>query len=473
MLSVRAQKTLESAIELAAQKNHEYMTLEHILFALLKDQKIQDILSGCSVQSSEIEKDLIQYLKDQNPKLQLNPPTDPKALQKNNLNDPPQITIAIQRILQRAIIQVQSSGQKNVDPEHLLLALFEERESYALYILKKFGATRFDVINYISHGVNKNLMSPLVEVQSAQENVRGQIENFAVNLNEKAKAGNIDPLIGRTDILKKMVRTLCRKTKNNPILVGDPGVGKTAIVEGFALKITQGDVPELLKDAVVYSLDMGSLLAGTKFRGDFEERLKLVLKSLEEKSNAILFIDEAHTIIGAGGTQGGSMDASNLLKPVLTQGKIRFIGSTTFKDYRQHFEKDRALVRRFQKIDINEPNRDETLLIIEGLKETYEKFHKVQYQAPALKAAVELSDLHITGKAQPDKSIDVIDEAGARKKLQQKTKKKSMISVQDIEEVVADLSGLPAQTVKSDEKEKLKNLEKHKVFNNIIIYNNK
>ena len=398
MLSVRAQKILEGAIELAAQKNHEYVTLEHILYELLNDIKIQEIMNACSIQRTEIEKDLNQYLKNQSPKVQVNTPNS-KSLQPK-LNEPPQITLAIQRILQRAIIQVQSSGQPLVEPEHLLIALFEERESYALYSLKKFGGNRFNIIQYISHGMKRDTRSTVFELQGGtQEAVRDQIENFAVNLNEKAKSGRVDPLIGRTDILRKMVHTLCRKTKNNPILVGDPGVGKTAIVEGFALKIIQGDVPDILKESVVYSLDMGSLLAGTKFRGDFEERLKLVLKSLEDKPNSILFIDEVHTIIGAGGTQGGSMDASNLLKPVLTQGKIRFIGSTTFKDYRQHFEKDRALVRRFQKIDVNEPSREETLKIIDGLKSTYEAFHGVEYQGPALKAAVELSDLHITGKA--------------------------------------------------------------------------
>lgn len=460
MLSVRAQKILESAIELAAQKNHEYVTLEHILFELLNDLKIQEIMGACSIQRNELENDLSQYLKNQSPKVQVNT-SDAKSLQPK-LNEPPQITLAIQRILQRAIIQVQSSGQPLVEPEHLLIALFEERESYALYALKKFGASRFNIVQYISHGMKRDHRNSVFELQGGtQEAAREQIESFAVNLNEKAKSGGIDPLIGRTDILRKMVHTLCRKTKNNPILVGDPGVGKTAIIEGFALKIVQGDVPEILKDSVVYSLDMGALLAGTKFRGDFEERLKLVLKSLESKPNSILFIDEVHTIIGAGGTQGGSMDASNLLKPVLTQGKIRFIGSTTFKDYRQHFEKDRALVRRFQKIDVSEPSREETIKIIDGLKSTYEAFHGVEYQVPALKAAVELSDLHITGKAQPDKAIDVIDEAGARKKLQIKSKKKSPISVKDIENVVADLSGLPPQSVKSDEREKLFNLDKN------------
>lgn len=465
MLSPRSQKILESAIEYAAKNSHEFVTLEHILFALLSDAKIQQVLSACSINIANLEHDVVEYLKKQSPKVQqLNPPATSGGLSPGRVNEPPQITLAIQRILQRAIIQVQSSGIPLVEPEHLLVAIFDEKESYALYLLKTHGATRFDIINYISHGVAKGSpTNAFGDIRTAQENFQTQIQNFAINLNEKAKVGRIDPLIGREDILKKMVRTLCRKTKNNPILIGDPGVGKTAIVEGFAKKIVEGDVPEQLKDAVVYSLDMGALLAGTKFRGDFEERLKLVLKSLEEKPNSILFIDEVHTIIGAGGTQGGSMDASNLLKPVLTQGVIRFIGSTTFKDYRQHFEKDRALVRRFQKIDIKEPSRDETIKILEGLKKTYEDFHAVQYHGDALRAAAELSDLHLPGKAQPDKSIDVIDEAGSRKKLQKKLKGKNnlTIGVKDIEDVVAELSGLPPQTVKSDEKEKLQSLEKN------------
>lgn len=458
MLTLRTQTLVEKAIEYASTWQHEFVTLEHIALALTEDPEIQKLMESFNVNVSELETELKTYLDQSLPKqVSSNSGSGKLALKKGI----PQLTLVFQRVLQRAIIQVQSSGKMAVEPENILIAMFDEKDSYAVYFILKQNLSRFDVVNYMSHGSGKSGQNAIqIEVRDGQSrpSTEPALRQYAVNLNERAKKGNIDNLIGRDDVIDKMVQTLVRKTKNNPILIGDPGVGKTAIVEGLALRITQGNIPEILKDATVYSLDLGSLLAGTKFRGEFEERLKQLIKELENEKNSILFIDEIHTIIGAGGTTGGSLDASNILKPPLSSGALRCIGSTTFKDYRTHFEKDRALVRRFQKVSVNETSHQETLQIIHGLKKVYEKFHAVEYKDEALNAAVDLSQLHITGRSQPDKSIDVIDEAGARVKLKKELK---VVEVEDIEKVVAEISGVPVHNVTTNEKEKLKNLEKN------------
>ncbi len=465
MLTERTQKVIESAIGMAATWNHEFVTLEHILLSLAQDAEIEKLFTSSGLDNDQLKNEVKTYLDQQVPKQPVNPAPGKNLVNRSPI---PQLTLAIQRVLQRAIIQVQSSGRQTVHPENILIAMFDEKESYSVYLLEKAGVSRFDVIQYISHGVKKGESDELtVEVREggSDEPASSALKKFAVNLNERAKNNQIENLIGRDLIIDKMIQTLLRKNKNNPLLVGDPGVGKTAIAEGLALKIVQGNVPEFLKDAVIYSLDLGSLLAGTKFRGEFEERLKAILKELESMDHGILFIDEIHTIIGAGGTSGGSLDASNILKPPLSNGSLRCIGSTTFKDFRTHFEKDRALVRRFQKISVNEPSLEETMKIIEGLRNSYEKFHAVSYTDDSLKAAVDLSQLHITGKSQPDKSIDVIDEAGARVKLKKENNK--TVEIKDIEDVVAEISGVPVHTVKTDEREKLKNLNtnlKHVIF---------
>lgn len=464
MLTERTQKVIESAIGMAATWHHEFVTLEHILLSLANDSEIEKYFNGFGIDTDQLKNELKTHLDQLTPK---QPNSNAGKNLTVNRQPIPQLTLSIQRVLQRAIIQVQSSGKQTVHPENILIAMFDEKESYAVYLLEKAGLSRFDVVQHVSHGIRKSDADELtVEVREGGGNGQpsSALKKFAVNLNERAKDNKIENLIGRDLIIDKMIQTLLRKNKNNPLLVGDPGVGKTAIAEGLALKIVKGDVPEFLKDAEIYSLDLGSLLAGTKFRGEFEERLKAILKELEEMEHGILFIDEIHTIIGAGGTNGGSLDASNILKPPLSSGALRCIGSTTFKDFRTHFEKDRALVRRFQKISVNEPSLEETMKIVEGLKESYEKFHAVSYTDDSLKAAVDLSQLHITGKSQPDKSIDVIDEAGARVKLKKDNK---MVETKDIEDVVAEISGVPVHTVKTDEKEKLKSLNtnlKHVIF---------
>jgi ATP-dependent Clp protease ATP-binding subunit ClpA len=462
MLTERTQKVIENSINMASSWHHEFVTLEHILLSIVEDTECIKMLESCNVEIDALKNDLKTYL-DQ---------LIPKQAQSNKTSlttkrTIPQLTIAIQRVLQRAIIQVQSSGRQFVEPENILIAIFDEKESQANYLMHKQNLSRFDVIQYMSHGLKKDGDGQTaVEVRDNQQSGGAEpaLKKFTVNLNERAKNHLIENLIGREQIIDKMIQTLVRKSKNNPLLVGDPGVGKTAIVEGLALKIVKGEVPEFLKDAIIYSLDMGALLAGTKFRGEFEERLKLLLKELENQPHSILFIDEIHTVIGAGGTTGGALDASNILKPPLSSGALRCIGSTTFKDYRQTFEKDRALVRRFQKVSVNEPSLDETLKILEGIQSSYEKFHQVSYTTDSIKAAVDLSHLHITGKSQPDKSIDVIDEAGARVKLKKENK---VVDIKDVEDVVAEISGVPVHSVKSNEKEKLKSLDsnlKHVIF---------
>tara|TARA_B100000749_G_C18450156_1_gene476108 strand:- start:15621 stop:17891 length:2271 start_codon:yes stop_codon:yes gene_type:complete len=462
VLDPKLEKVLNDSIAMAKKFGHEFVTLEHILFQLTDDSDVQEILTQCLVNIETLKKDLDSYLKDTYSK-SLEAPQE--ASLKADYN--PELTLAFQRLLQRAAIQVQSSGQEKVKPANVLIAIFHEGDSHATYFLRKQGLEQFDVINYVSHGVGKfgaeSSTDSNSEVKEAQDPLtdpeKDPLEAFAENLNEKAKRGLIDPLIGRNLLLERTMQVLARRTKNNPLLVGEPGVGKTAIAGGLAQMIVDGEVPDTLKKAEVFALDMGSLLAGTKYRGDFEQRLKGVLKSLESRTNAILFIDEIHTVVGAGATSGGSMDASNLLKPMLSDGKLSCIGSTTYKEYRNHFEKDPALSRRFQKIDVTEPTRDQAIDILMGLKKHYEKHHNVKYTRPALAAAVDLSSKYIHGRQLPDKAIDVIDEAGARIRMKTKGKARKTIGVTEVEKVIASMAQIPSQTVSSSDKNQLKNLK--------------
>ncbi|MCH2535486.1 MAG: ATP-dependent Clp protease ATP-binding subunit ClpA [Bdellovibrionales bacterium] len=456
MLNPKLQESLSQAIELAHDFHHELVGLEHMLLALLDNPDVQEILKACAVNTEILRDDLEAYLSDGDSPFM----ADTESLEEVK----PEMTIAFQRILQRAAIQMQAAGKSEVTAGSLLVALMNETESYAVYFLKKQNLDQFDVINYISHGVSKSQNPLLPSIHRSSEDTEQALEEdpldaYALNLNTKAQKGMVDPLIGREDVLKRVAQVLTRRTKNNPLLVGEPGVGKTAIADGLALKIVDGDVPESLKKATVYALDMGALLAGTKYRGDFEERLKAVVKSLEKKQNAILFIDEIHTIVGAGSTSGGSMDASNLLKPALTNGQISCIGATTFKEYRSHFEKDRALVRRFQKIDVREPTSEQAVSILEGLKDKYEDHHNVSYSKKALQAAVELSVKHLHDKHLPDKAIDVIDEVGARLRLETKSDKNIKVKVKDVERIVAFMAQVPEQTVSKTDIDQLKTLE--------------
>lgn len=456
MLNPKLQESLSQAIELAHDFHHELVGLEHMLLALLDNPDVQEILKACAVNTEILRDDLEAYLSDGDSPFM----ADTESLEEVK----PEMTIAFQRILQRAAIQMQAAGKSEVTAGSLLVALMNETESYAVYFLKKQSLDQFDVINYISHGVGKSQNPLLPSIHRSSEESEQALEEdpldaYALNLNMKAQKGMVDPLIGREDVLKRVAQVLTRRTKNNPLLVGEPGVGKTAIADGLALKIVNGDVPESLKKATVYALDMGALLAGTKYRGDFEERLKAVVKSLEKKQNAILFIDEIHTIVGAGSTSGGSMDASNLLKPALTNGQISCIGATTFKEYRSHFEKDRALVRRFQKIDVREPTSEQAVSILEGLKDKYEEHHNVTYSKKALQAAVELSVKHLHDKHLPDKAIDVIDEVGARLRLENNSDKNIKVKVKDVERIVAFMAQVPEQTVSKTDIDQLKTLE--------------
>ncbi|MBX9769236.1 MAG: AAA family ATPase, partial [Bdellovibrionales bacterium] len=425
MLSKDVEVALDRAIRSAQLDRHEFVTPEHLLLALLDDEETIRVLQALNGDLSKLRIDLQGHLdrkiprsKDPHPSIE-NKLVDDPLNEGDGVNPPhvPQITLSFKRLIQRAVVHVQSAGKELVTPAHLLAALFEEKESHALFFLQKQKITRFDVIQYLSHGTTKVVSAASLgqgEDSSQKPNQQSPLEAFAVNLNDKAERGKIDPLIGRDDILERMIQTLCRRTKNNPLLTGDPGVGKTAIAEGLALRISEGKVPDALKNATIYSLDLGSLLAGTKFRGDFEERLKSLIQMMSKKPNSVLFIDEIHTIVGAGGTNGGSLDASNLLKPALASGDISVIGSTTQKDYRQHFEKDRALARRFQKIDVEEPTIEDCIQILTGLKSKYEDFHNVTYSAESIRAAVELSAKHLRGKFLPDKAIDLLDEVGSR-----------------------------------------------------------
>ncbi len=445
------EKSLHLAMKIARDNSQEFATIEHLLLALLSDEECLDILRACDVDIDLLSVELHEFIEE-----------ELDSLRVANVREA-RPTAAFQRVIQRAVIHVQSSGRNEVGAANVLVAIFHERESHAAYFLEQQDVTRLDVVNYISHGIRKDGASSsfeinmgtdeLTSVREEKEKKNSALANYCVNLNEKAKEGKIDPIIGREKELNRVIQILCRRAKNNPILVGDAGVGKTAIAEGLALKITRQEVPEILSNSVIYALDMGALLAGTRYRGDFEERLKAVMKEIETHKSAILFIDEIHTLIGAGSTSGGALDASNLLKPALASGEVRCIGSTTYKEYSQFFEKDRALVRRFQKIDIVEPSINDAIEIMRGLKSYFEEYHEIKYSDEAIKASVELSSRYINDRKLPDKAIDVIDEAGASQKLLTKSKRKKLIDVAQIEATIATMARIPARSVsKSDAK---------------------
>jgi ATP-dependent Clp protease ATP-binding subunit ClpA len=455
MISKELETTLNTALNEAKRRRHEYVCLEHLLYALLQDKDAGAAMLNCGGDLERLRKSLEEFFSGQ---LETLP---------DGLIQEPQQTLGFHRVLQRAVIHAQSAEKKEINGGNLLIAMFREPDCYAVYLLEEQGITRFDVVNYISHGISKIATGeelPQSEDESSEEEKPSQrvnpLEAFTVNLVNRAAQGSIDPLIGREDEIERTIHVLCRRRKNNPIYVGDPGVGKTAIAEGLALKIHRGEVPDALKSAVIYALDMGALLAGTKFRGDFEARLKGVLAGLKKKPDTILFIDEIHTIVGAGATSGGSMDASNILKPALASGELKCIGSTTYHDYKSYFERDRALARRFQKIEIPEPSQDEAYKILEGLKPHYEKHHGVHYSTAAIRAAVQLSAKHINDRRLPDKAIDVIDEIGAAVKLQPADKRKKTIGAKDIEKIVAKIAKIPPRSVSTSDKEQLQNLDR-------------
>ncbi len=456
------EKTLHAALAGAAERHHEYATLEHLLLALIDDEDAAQVMAACGVDVAELSDVVRRYLDEEYQKLETADDGDPQP------------TAGFQRVIQRAILHVQSSGKDTVTGANVLVALFSERDSYAVYFLQQQDMSRLDAVSFISHGIGKGGKqadgkppqgsgagdSPAAEKAEAKGKEGSALDQFTVNLNEKAKNGKVDPLIGRGPEVDRTVQILCRRSKNNPLYVGDPGVGKTAIAEGLARKIVEGQVPEVLAEAVIYSLDMGALLAGTRYRGDFEERLKQVVNELEKMPHAVLFIDEIHTVIGAGATSGGAMDASNLLKPALSGGTIRCIGSTTYKEFRNHFEKDRALLRRFQKIDVNEPTVEDTVKILKGLRSAFEEHHKVVYTPDAIKTAVELSARYINDRKLPDKAIDVIDEVGAMQMLVPPSKRKKKITAREIEQVIATMARIPPKSVSSDDKKALEHLER-------------
>ena len=447
------EETIHRALTLATDRKHELATLEHLLLALLEDKDAIAVITACDVDIEPLKDDVKNYLDE-----------DLSSLRIENFEEA-RPTAGFHRVIQRAVIHVQSSGREEVTGANALVALFAERESHAVYFLQERDMTRYDVVNYISHGISKSGDSVPKKSTGATEDTeenetkqKDPLQEYTVNLNQKASDGDIDPLIGRDDEVERCIMVLSRRRKNNPLLVGDPGVGKTAIAEGIARRIVNNKVPDILKNATIYSLDMGALLAGTRYRGDFEERLKLVMKKLQEVDDAVLFIDEIHTIIGAGATSGGAMDASNLLKPALQSGKLRCMGSTTYKEYRQHFEKDRALSRRFLKIDVSEPSSDDAVKILMGLKSYFEKFHNIKYTNAAIKASVDLSVRHITDRKLPDKAIDIIDEAGARTKLVEEKIRKKKIDTKDIESVVAKIARILPKSISRDDEKALKSL---------------
>ncbi len=463
------EQALHRALALANERRHEYSTLEHLLLALVDDQDAAAVMRACNVDLDVLRRNLVEYIENELSNLVHEGRDDAKP------------TAGFQRVIQRAVIHVQSSGREEVTGANVLVAIFAERESHAAYFLQEQDMTRYDAVNYISHGIAKRPGSSeprpvrgAQEEENEQRNNReeppqaeddkkkkkeGALDSYCVNLNLKARDGRIDPLIGRESEVQRTIQVLCRRQKNNPLLVGDPGVGKTAIAEGLARKIIMGEVPDVLQDATVFSLDMGTLLAGTRYRGDFEERLKQVIKEIEAHPKAIMFIDEIHTVIGAGATSGGAMDASNLLKPALAGGTLRCIGSTTYKEYRQYFEKDRALVRRFQKIDVNEPSVPDAIEILKGLKPYFEEFHKLRYTGDAIKAAVELSARYINDRKLPDKAIDVIDETGASQMLLPESKRKKTIGVKEIETTISTMARIPPKTVSKNDAEVLEHME--------------
>ena len=458
MLSRVLEKSLHRALSFATERGHEYATLEHLVLALTDDQDAVAVLRACGIDMEKLQGNLIEYLDNELDMLVTDSTEDPKP------------TSGFQRVLQRAAIHVQSSGREEVTGANVIVAMFSERESHAVYFLQEQDMTRFDAVNYISHGIAKEPgFDESRTVEGADEELDGEnvnkkgteaLDAYCVNLNNKAKDGKIDPLIGRSAEVDRTIQILCRRTKNNPLYVGDPGVGKTAIAEGLARRIVNANVPEVLQNVIIYSLDMGALLAGTRYRGDFEERLKAVITEIENLDGAVMFIDEIHTVIGAGATSGGAMDASNLLKPALQTGSLRCVGSTTYKEYRNHFEKDRALVRRFQKIDVNEPSVEDTVKILRGLKPYYEEHHQVRYTAEALRAAVELSNRYIGDRKLPDKAIDVIDEVGASQMLVSPSKRKKTLGVRDVENVIATMARIPPKQVSKDDKLALSSLER-------------
>jgi ATP-dependent Clp protease ATP-binding subunit ClpA len=459
------ERALHQALTFANERHHEYATLEHLLLSLIDDADAAAVMRACNVDLDELKKTVLNYIDTELDNLVTGYDEDSKP------------TAGFQRVIQRAVIHVQSSGREEVSGANVLVAIFAERESHAAYFLQEQQMTRYDAVNYISHGIAKRPgASETRAPRGAEEDQPGPsgsdaeepgkkkqqqdaLTAYCVNLNAKAKSGKIDPLIGRANEINRTIQVLCRRSKNNPLYVGDPGVGKTAIAEGLAKRIVEGDVPGVLANATIFALDMGTLLAGTRYRGDFEERLKQVVKELEDYPGAVLFIDEIHTVIGAGATSGGAMDASNLLKPALSSGAIRCIGSTTYKEFRQFFEKDRALVRRFQKIDVNEPSLDDAIEIMKGLKPYYEDFHKVKFTNDAIKAAVELSSRYINDRKLPDKAIDVIDETGASQMLLPEGKRKKTIGIKEIEATIATMARIPPKTVSADDEKVLANLE--------------
>ncbi|EGQ7918193.1 ATP-dependent Clp protease ATP-binding subunit ClpA [Vibrio parahaemolyticus] len=456
MLNKELESSLNGAFARARDKRHEFMTVEHLLLALLENDAAKEALLACKADLDALRNELDIFIDQTTP-----------LIPESDETRETQPTLSFQRVLQRAVFHVQSSGRNEVTGANVLVAIFSEQESHAAYLLKKNDISRLDIVNFISHGITKasgagedpsssdSFSSDSVEETGSDE----RLESFATNLNQVAKAGNIDPLIGRDKELERTIQVLCRRRKNNPLLVGEAGVGKTAIAEGLAWRIVEGQVPEVIQNSVIYSLDIGSLLAGTKYRGDFEKRFKSILKQLEKEADAILFIDEIHTIIGAGAASGGQVDAANLIKPLLSSGKLRCIGSTTYQEYSNIFEKERALSRRFQKIDVVEPSLDDTTKILMGLKPKYEAHHEVRYTNKALRAAVELSAKYINERHLPDKAIDVIDEAGARSRLAPASRRKKTVGVADIEAMVAKMARIPEKSVSSSDKDILKNLD--------------
>jgi ATP-dependent Clp protease ATP-binding subunit ClpA len=454
MIAQELEVSLHMAFVEARQKRHEFITVEHLLLALLDNPTAAEVLRACGANMDELRKNLTQHIAEQTPRIAAEREVDTQP------------TLGFQRVIQRAILHVQSSGKKEVTGANVLVAIFGEKDSHAVYFLQQQGIARLDVVNYISHGITKTPQAHQgkndqeADQEGQAETSNSPLDNYTQNLNALALAGKIDPLIGRDKELERVVQTLCRRRKNNPLLVGEAGVGKTAIAEGLARRIVEGNVPDLLAKCTVYALDMGALLAGTKYRGDFEQRLKAVLKQLVDNPNAVLFIDEIHTVIGAGAASGGTLDASNLLKPVLSTGQLKCIGATTYNEYRGVFEKDHALSRRFQKIDVVEPSVDETVEILKGLKTRFEAHHSVKYTANALTTAAELSARYINDRHLPDKAIDVIDEAGAAQRIAPKAKQKRIIGKAEIEEIIAKIARIPPRSVSSDDRSALANLDR-------------
>ncbi len=460
MLSKELELTLNLAFKEARDKRHEFMTVEHLLLALLDNSSAASVLQACGADLDRLRNELLAFVDETTPLIPISEP-----------HRETQPTLGFQRVLQRAVFHVQSAGKEEVTGANVLAAIFSEQDSQSVYFLKKENVTRLDVVNYISHGISKledqhhhhdESELPIAHDEELSQDMgnKSPLESYAINLNHQAKIGKIDSLIGREEEIKRTIQILCRRRKNNPLFVGEAGVGKTAIAEGLAKMIVEGKTPEAIANSTIYALDLGSLLAGTKYRGDFEKRLKALLQQLKHEANAILFIDEIHTIIGAGAASGGVMDASNLIKPMLASGDLKCIGSTTFQEYRGIFEKDRALARRFQKIDVKEPNVDETITILRGIKEQMEKHHKVKYSNAAIKAAAELADKYISDRYMPDKAIDVIDEAGAFQRLYPEEKRKKVIGISDVERVVAKIARVPRKSVSASDRILLKNLER-------------